>query len=233
MTRTHHFASFCALLALSMAFLIPTLSFAGTISSSVPMIILSGSGNSQVNFPVGVITTNANNDNDSGANSSNNLSVSTQVLVNDSIIDLVFNVEPSSGTTEYTFKFFIDNNTNVDWSEFTFELGFGTGASFQRLSSLSNISTTLDFDTPNRDPGVTSTIFSNVTHDSDRILFSNGTHSSGAVNYEIHLDIPDLPNGQTDFTLRQFATEIPEPSSLTLFGLALFALIPVRAVTRK
>ena len=160
--------------------------------------------------------------------------------------DIVFNVESSGGTTEYSFLVGVVNFTGQTWGGYDFELGLGTGPDFVAIPSGDG---GLDFDTPDRDPIPTSTLFS-FGKDEPEPLFTMLRHadnvlawSNGSLNgppfvgapgetgfFTFSLDVPDdidsLPeSAQTDrgyqFTLRQRPTSnpiIPEPSTSLLFG---------------
>ncbi len=158
-----------------------------------------------------------------------------------------FLVTNSNGTTEYLFNETITNNTNSDWNDFHFDLGFTVDNNFIK----SNLIDFLDFDVINiagienanaipneKTPPPTSTAFSRVQHKENSIWWDQGiVPKDGAVNFTFSIDIPDgnigmpdealLRNPQGDivgynFVLKQVPS-VPEPTS-TLSLLALGTL---------
>jgi len=166
-----------------------------------------GPGLGSVSIPV-LFTSNPNVDDPVADN--NNLVVPLKVFNSVGVIDIVFNVLPSGGTTEYRFVESVDNNTGIDWSSYSMQLGIGTGGSFGP-----NPGVGLDFDAPNYLPPITSTAFTNVAPSPTQLVFSNGLQSSGAKSYEFRIDVPD---GITTFTLRQTPVAVPEPTTLCLLA---------------
>jgi hypothetical protein len=138
-------------------------------------------------------------------------------------IDIEFTVAASTGVTEYLVTEFVDNNTGLDWSNYTMELGFGTGGQF----ALSGAGDGLDFDAPLFDSAPTSTAFGSVTLGEDVLAFSGGTHGSGQQTYTFRIDVPNFADSAT-FTLRQTPTPVPEPATLALAGVALIGALCVR-----
>jgi hypothetical protein len=138
-------------------------------------------------------------------------------------IDIVFNVDNTDGVTEYYLAEGVSNNTSLGIIAYTFELGFGTGLNFSRESTDDG----LDFDTPDEDLTPTSGQFASIVHNPDVLKFSNGVIGAGLTDaFTLSIDVPDdLPGRQ--FTLRQLAVPVPEPSTLALvalIGLALSAI---------
>ncbi len=191
---------------------------AGVISS---VNSVSGTGLGTVNIPA-ILTINPNNDNQVGGGSEdNNITVPIKRFDHAGYIDIEFNVTASDGVTEYQVSETLDNNTGIDWSQYTMVLGFGTGANFVMSASGDG----LDFDAPFYDALPTSGAFSNVSLSEDILVYSNGVHGSGFEIYTLRIDVPD---GITQFTLRQFPTLVPEPATIalavtSLLGLAMFA----------
>lgn len=171
-----------------------------------------GPGLGTVDIPV-IATPDSNNDNQPGG-TDNNIIVPIKRFDHPGYIDIVFNVSPSSGTTEYKFFESVDNNTFVPWSSYTMQLGFGTGLAFNNTGGASD---GLDFDDPTYDLAPSSSAFSNISMSPDLLVFSNGLLLSGAETFQFRIDVPD---GITSFTLRQTPTAIPEPSLCVLAALA-------------
>jgi PEP-CTERM motif len=176
--------------------------------------------------PIG-LTPDPNNDN---AAASANTIPSSIFLNTFGTIEMEFVLEPSGGTTEYRFTQSLVNNTGLAWTDYHFELGFGTGASFVR----SGVVDLLDFDTPDMDPLPTSTVFTLLNHQTDTLEWSGATVPSiGTVLFTLAIDVPDgletlNPSGLNRFTLRHFPTTaaVPEPGLLLLMGMGLVAIVP-------
>ncbi len=156
-------------------------------------------------------------------------------------LDLVFQVIPSGGTTEYRTHLLVKNLTQRNWTGYRFELGFGTGENFIK-SSLTDL---LDFDSPTvqgqelpgafisegAEPIFSSVGLGNITnpskrldtidHRSNSLQFFEGLITPDEFSgFNFSIDIPDgLPNNQ--FTLRQIpiaeSQSIPENSSALSF----------------
>ena len=133
-------------------------------------------------------------------------------------VDLVFDVVDSGGVTEYAVFEGVTNNTGLDWGGYHIELGFGTGGDFVKSPAGDG----LDFDAPDYDslvdfnpsPG----FFLTPLVTEDDIIASDGimTNLSYAGDFVFHVDVPD---GISEFTIRQSPIEVPEPATLSLFGL--------------
>jgi PEP-CTERM motif len=171
-----------------------------------------------------VVTVQANNDNVPSPNFlDNNVTVPLKRFDNPGYIDIEFTVAPSDGVTEYQVSEFVDNNTGLPWSQYNMVLGFGTGAGFV----VSPLGDGLDFDFPTYDTPPNSAAFPTVlTPDEDQLVFTGGIHGAGAQPYVLRIDVPDLSSRTNRFTLRQWPTAIPEPSSIALIvlGAVYFAL---------
>jgi len=199
---------------------------AGTIKSSAPAPAASGTGLGTVLVPP-FFTLNPNNDNSPDPNTDdNNIFVPIKRFDNVGYIDIEFAVDPSGGTTEYRLFESVDNNTGIDWDRYEMTLGFGTGAGFMLSAPLDG----LDFDDPDFDtPPMSSIMLSVSSPNEDTLVFSNGTHGTGAQSYVVRIDVPDMgltPAEPYKFTLRQvpIATTdggVPEPATFVLLGLAL------------
>lgn len=179
--------------------------------------------------PVGGVPLAPNNDNTGGP--SLNVVPSNHFIFNTLPLDFEFRIENSGGTTEYRFtpSFVNVNFTGLNWTQFAFELGFGTGASFTRSGALDG----LDFDLPHGDPAAFSPMFSDVVHKEDSLFFSGG--SIGSVKpaaFIFAIDIPDNLKSNF-FTLRVTPngvpapdpTPVPEPGTMALIGTGIAALV--------
>lgn len=144
-------------------------------------------------------------------------------------VDIVFTVDelldPIGAVTEYIIIEGVQNGTGLDWSAYHMELGFGVGAGFVKSTSGDG----LDFDAPTFNstfdfsPG--GFFFDDVLVTEDDVYADNGSHLDGAYagNYIIHIDVPD---GITEFTLRQspIAAPVPIPAAGGLFLAAMFGM---------
>jgi hypothetical protein len=171
-----------------------------------------------------VITTAPNNDDEPGTDAANNVVSPLKRFDSTGYIDMVFTVTPTQGVTEYLFSEFVDNNSGINWSSYTMQLGFGTGAGFNQTGGAGD---GLDFDTG--PPGgnslpPSSAVFPTVTRpNEDTLTFSGGIQSTDAQLYQFRIDVSDLAaaTGPRTFTIRQQPIAIPEPSAIVFAALAL------------
>ncbi|MGH9321992.1 MAG: PEP-CTERM sorting domain-containing protein [Vicinamibacteria bacterium] len=176
--------------------------------------------------PVGS-TPDPNNDNASAA--SVNTIPSSVFLNTFGTTEIEFVLATSGGTTEYRFTQALVNNTGQTWTDYHFELGFGTGASFVP----SGIVDLLDFDTPDMDPSPTSSVFTVLNHQPNTLEWSGGSVPAiSSVFFTLAFDVPDgleafNPSGLNRFTLRQFPTTaaVPEPGTLLLMGAGIVGIV--------
>jgi hypothetical protein len=205
--------------------LLSSSAFAGVISSTTPATS-SGPGLGLVNVAA-VVTANIDNDNQvGGGGTDNNLVIPLKRFDFNDYIDIVFPVLGSNGTTEYKVTEFVDNNTGVNWSSYRMQLGFGTGAGFIDPATAGNPG--LDFDAPGYDgPPLTSGALTTVATSPYLLTFSGGSQGTGAQQYTFRIDLPNLV-GRESFTLRQFPTPVPEPTTVVMLGLVVCGLMAGR-----
>ncbi len=185
----------------------------GGVLAGLPAIYGPGAS---LGVPVGE-TVNVNNDN-VGVGNPNRISLTGIDIEGLDPIDIsvpVANSPGASGTTEY----FIElgsavNKTEAAWYGFVIELGSGLGSEFLRLSDLAIPGVSgLDFDTPSRDPAISSPNFLSITHDADAIVFSEGIVEIGefASGQNFSIDVPDISStisSTYDFTIRLQAVPV-------------------------
>ena len=184
--------------------------------------------------PVGGVPVAPNNDNTSG--DSANVVASNYFMKNTLPLDFEFKLENSGGTTEYRFTpsfVNIDFTGSITWTQFSFELGFGTGTGFVR----SGAGDGLDFDFG--DPSAFSPMFPVLEHKEDSLLFSGGSVGSiMPAAFFFAVDLPDnlqkfSPYERNYFTLRitpngapaPDPTPVPEPGTMMLIGSGIAALV--------
>jgi hypothetical protein len=139
-------------------------------------------------------------------------------------VDITFDVINSGGVSEYSVVEGVYNGTGLNWSSYHIELGFGFGTGFAK--SLPGDG--LDFDAPDFNsplvfdpaPGF---YFPTATATEDDIYASGGVMPNGgfAGYFKFNIDVPD---GITQFTIRQSPIAVPEPSTLVLAGLGVVGL---------
>jgi hypothetical protein len=158
----------------------------------------------------------ANNDDVAGT-SPNDLFVTQKDYIAIGAVDIVFDVVPTGGVTEYAIREGVSNSTGVDWSGYTIQLGFGTGADFV----LSDPVDGLDFDTPDLNSPLDFTVFFSTatTVTEDEIVASGGVFPNGMFSLPYFRFSIDVPDTFSQFTLRQFPTAVPEPMSASLLGM--------------
>jgi len=142
-------------------------------------------------------------------------------------VDIVLTVnDAGNGTTEYRVVEGLFNNTGLDWSGYHIELGFGSGAGFVKSTAGDG----LDFDTPdlsslvNFNPGPG---WLTVSMPSEDDLIASGgivPDFTYVGNIIFHIDVPD---GISEFTIRQSPLPVPEPGS------AIALLIGAGLLTRR
>jgi hypothetical protein len=202
-------------LCVAAACLVAPLAHAGTILGTGAIV---GTGLGFASVPI-VFTPNE------GSDTPGNIGVPIKRFDQTGYIDIEFFVRGSTpaGTTEYQMYESVDNNTGIDWVNYTFQLGTGLGAGFLP----SDGSNGLTFDAPAYNPPPTSSAFAQVTLAPTQLVFFDGLQSTGSQIYQVWIDVPD---GIQTFTLRQFPTPVPEPGTLALAAIALggFGLLKLR-----
>ena len=125
-------------------------------------------------------------------------------------IDMVFRVEEFGvPATEYIFTEGVHNGTGVTWTDYHMELGFGVGAGFVTSPAGDG----LDFDAPDYNSPFFFVPFASVTVGEDTIDCIDGFVPDGGFNvWAFSLDIP---NGNYEFTIRQWPTTDAVPTDPT------------------
>jgi hypothetical protein len=220
MPRFNRFASFCTLVVVSALSLnlLATTARAGELTG-----FAWHSGIASVAATTILPPSAPNNDNVAGP-SPNDVFITQKNYVGIGPVDLVFTVSDTGGVTEYQFREGVFNNTGVDWGAYHIELGFGHGAGFVASGSGDG----LDFDAPDYDspldfnpgPG----FFPSVLASEDDIYASGGVMPwlTFAGYFKFAVDVPD---GITEFTIRQSPVPVPEPSAVMLAVLGLVGLV--------
>jgi hypothetical protein len=166
-----------------------------------------------------------NNDNVIGL-SPNEFFVTQKAYFANGPVDTTFDVVPSGGTTEYAFKEGVNNGTGAPWLGYHIELGFGHDATFTK--SLPGDG--LDFDAPDYDsglqfapaPGFYFPVAAATTEDD--IVAGGGIMPNGGFAGYFRFSV-DVPDGITQFTVRQSPIGVPEPGSLALMLIGVLALV--------
>jgi MYXO-CTERM domain-containing protein len=137
-------------------------------------------------------------------------------------VDITFDVINDGGTTEYAVKEGVANSTGLPWVGYHIELGYGFDAGF--VKSLPGDG--LDFDAPNYDSGLQFApspgfYFPIALATEDDIVASGGVMPNGGFAGYFRFSV-DVPDGITQFTVRQSPIAAPEPCScaFALIGLA-------------
>ena len=223
--------SFCVGLLAASVFCIGGHRAEAATITSINQFILPGFSTGSLSHSLAV----APNNDDAAAASPNTIGTGGGIFLNAGgfgILDYEFNLVDSGGTTEYAFSTNVVNNTGIAWSDFHFQLGFGTGADFVPVG----VATGLDFDTPGGTPAAFSTVFPTLGQQANRLDWSGATvnYLGGAGGgpfsavFSFSIDIPDglaaaHPAGVNRFTLRSFPTapQVPEPVTAVLVALGL------------
>lgn len=169
-----------------------------------------------------IFTPSVNNDNVAPPSPlDNNIVVPIKRFDFPGFIDIVFNVLPSSGVTEYAAYESVDNNTGSDWYRYHMVLGFGFGPGFVPSGPGDGLDFDLGPPAGNDSPPSSSVMPIVIRPTADELVFLGGVHSTGAESYQFRIDVPDFPvppgpgPGPT-FTIRQFPILVPEPSAFVL-----------------
>lgn len=184
--------------------------FAGEITTITPFPgIVSVAGQS-------VSTPNAGNDNVVGTGNTNVLSILQKDYSAVGPVDIVMGVIDSGGSTEYVVLEGVQNSTGVDWSGYRVILGFGVGGSFVQSTAGDGLNFDDEDDSPmNFAPGFMD--FTTVVKPNEDVIEASGgdllAGQFSGTDIVFHIDVPD---GITEFTLRQEPIAIPEPGSAAL-----------------
>jgi hypothetical protein len=145
--------------------------------------------------------------------SPNWISVNQKAYDVSAYIDMVFSVADSGASaTEYVLNEGVFNGTPDTWLGYQVKLGFGTGAGFVSAG----LGTGLDFDTPDYNSPMDFTPFTTLTFDDVTITAVDGLIPPGAfVTFAVAIDVP---NGITEFTLRQEPRQLPVSTTPTTWG---------------
>lgn len=214
------------LLGLSLTATLLCLPLSARAGQIVSVNSISGPGLGAVSVPI-IYSPNLNNDNQTGGGAEdNNVTLPVKRFDNVGYIDIEFNVTGSNGVTEYKVTESVDNDTGVAWSKYTMQLGFGTGEEFTLFSE----GTGVDFDAPTYDAPPSVVSFSIVSTSPNQLVFSGGIQDTDLQEYTLRIDVPD---DVVRFTLRQFPTAVPEPSTIALGALAMIGLVGFARRRRK
>jgi hypothetical protein len=169
----------------------------------------------------------------SGLNNTNTVTVSKTFMASLQPIDIVFNVAASNpAQTEYLFNETISNRTGATWTDFHWQLGFGSGANFV-LAPAKTISFNLNNAEPEGIELTPSGAFETKTFSANDIAASTvngpGVPNNTSLLAAFAIDIPTGLN-RAQLTLREFAT--PEPPSLLLTGVGAAAALLLRVRRR-
>jgi hypothetical protein len=142
-------------------------------------------------------------------------------------VDITFDVINNGGTTEYRVKEGVFNGTGVPWGAYHLELGYGFDAGFVKSPSGDG----LDFDSPDYDSPVQfdpslGPYFPSYVNTEDDIYASGGVMPPTGFSQYFRFNI-DVPDGITQFTLRQSPVGVPEPCTC---GVGILATICGAAV---
>ena len=163
-----------------------------------------------------VTTTTTNNDNFVGAGNPNILFVLQKDYSAVGPVDIVIGVVDTGGTTEYEVREGVQNSTGVTWSGYRVLLGFGVGGGFVQSTPGDGLNFDDDNDSPmNFAPGAMD--FITVIKPNEDVIEASGgdlmTGQFSGTDIVFHLEVPD---GITEFTLRQEPIPVPEPGSAAL-----------------
>ena len=168
---------------------------------------------------VAIVAPVAPNNDDVPLISPNDLFVTQKDYIAVAPVDIVFDVIPTGGVTEYSFREGVSNSTGLDWSSYTIQLGFGTGTGFVPSTDGDG----LDFDAAsyNSPPDFSVFFSSAIPVTEDIIVASGGLHPNGGFSIPYYRFSVDVPDTFSSFTLRQQPIPVPEPTTMLLGALGI------------
>ena len=152
-------------------------------------------------------------------------------------VDILFDVQPSAGSTTYFARELIVNNSGLAWSGFELQIGSGVGANYTFFNAFIPEENYIDFGGVNYSmaPPPTASSFAKLGGVFYReVAWSDGVVPvGGTLNLTFSVLTPGAPIGDPNpnFTLRQFPIAVPEPAAATQIALAAICIVIGLGVT--